>query len=249
MTSEVTSINPSSVDVDEDFTVGVLIDNCGDSLPDNVSFEITRFSDDIEIKEPLLSTVGKMGYANSRRFITYHMRTSPYAVPGEHVFQTKLAYYIGDSMVEKEGNFSITVNTRKPDLMISRVYTTPEIVYVNDKIILTIDVENAGSGEARDVQVELTDLEIDGVKQKYLGKIDSDESLPARFVFQPVSEGIYGGTARVSYRYGGSSEMYEFPFEIQVFKEQLNYYYIAGLVLLLLILIAVLVRKIKPRSK
>ena len=33
-TAEITSINPSSIDADEDFTVGIVIDNCGDEIPE-----------------------------------------------------------------------------------------------------------------------------------------------------------------------------------------------------------------------
>ena len=54
-TAEITSINPSSIGADEGFTVGIVIDNCGDKIPENVIFEIIRHSEDIEIKEPFLS--------------------------------------------------------------------------------------------------------------------------------------------------------------------------------------------------
>lgn len=219
---EVTSINPSSVGADEDFTVGIEIDNCGSDLPDEVVFEITRFSDDIEIQESLVSSVGKMGYANSKRFLVYHMHSSPDAVSGKHVFETKLSYGNGDFMLEKESEFSVTVNTQEPDLAISRIYTNPDIVYSGEKVVLTVDVENAGNGEAKDVRVEIENFGIEGVMQKYLGRIEADENLPARFVFETRGEGIFEGDLRLSYKFGGEIKELRFPLKIQVFSREIN---------------------------
>jgi hypothetical protein len=232
-TAEVTSINPSSVGADEDFTVGIVIDNCGDEIPENITFEITRHSEDIQIKESLLNNVGKMGYANSKRFILYNMRTSPDATPGEHIFETKLRYGNNNFYIEKESNFSIIVNTQKPDLTISRIYTNPEVISEGEKIILTIDIENAGNGEAKDVRVELENLNLEGVKQKYLGKIKSDENMPSRFVFEESKKGIYEGNIKVNYKFAGSDKELNFPIEIQVFSNGTNYIYIILIVLIL----------------
>lgn len=232
-TAEVTSINPSSVGADEDFTVGIVIDNCGDEIPENITFEITRHSEDIQIKESLLNHVGKMGYANSKRFILYNMRTSPDATPGEHIFETKLKYGNNNFYIEKENNFSVIVNTQKPDLTISRIYTNPEMISEGEKISLTIDIENAGNGEAKDVRVELENLGLEGVKQKYLGKIESDENMPARFIFEESKKGIYEGNIKVNYKFAGSDKELNFPIEIQVFSNGTNYIYIILIVLIL----------------
>jgi hypothetical protein len=248
-TAEVTSINPSSVGADEDFTVGIVIDNCGDKIPENITFEIIRPSQDISIKEPLVLNIGKMGYANSGRFILYNMRTSPDATPGEHLFETKLRYGGKDFYMEKEGNFSIIVNTQKPDLAISRIYTNPEVIKEGEKIILTIDIENAGNGEAKDVRVELENLELEGVKQKYLGKIESDENIPARFVFEGDKKGIYRGSIKISYKFAGENNELNFPIEIQVFSNGTNYFYIIGIILILGVLGYFLYqKKLNPKS-
>ncbi|MCK4553088.1 hypothetical protein KAT80_02705 [Candidatus Pacearchaeota archaeon] len=230
---EITSINPSSVGADEDFTVGIQIDNCGDKLPENIIFEITSYSKDIEIKEPLINYVGKMGYANSKRFITYHMHSSPDAIPGEHVFETKLTYGGEDFFIEKENTFSITINTQEPDLTISRIYTTPEIIYAGEKIILTIDIENAGNGEAKDVRVEIENLNLEGVKQKYLGKIKSDENLPARFVFETNEKGIFEGNIKLNYKFGGEIKELNFPLQIQIFSKGINKFLVVAIILIL----------------
>lgn len=233
VTAEITSINPSSVGADEDFTVGIQIDNCGGKLPDNITFEITRHSQDIEIKEPLINHIEKMGYANSERFILYHMRSSIDASPGEYVFETKLTYGGEDFFMEKDDDFSITINTQEPDLTISRIYTNPEIIYGGEKIILTIDVENAGNGEAKDVRVEIENLNLEGVKQKYLGKIESDENLPARFVLKTNKKGIFEGDIKLNYKFGGEIKELNFPLQIQIFSKGINKFWVVAIILIL----------------
>ena len=248
-TAEITSINPSSIGADEDFTVGIVIDNCGDEIPKNVTFEILRHSEDIEIKEPLVNNIGKMGYANSQRFILYHMHSSPDATPGEHIFETKITYGNKDFHIEKEDNFSITINTQKPDLAVSRIYTNPEIISEGEKIILTIDIENAGNGEAKDVRVELENLELEGVKQKYLGKIESDENMPARFIFEGDKNGIYEGNIKINYKFAGENKELNFPIQIQILSNGTNYFYLVGIILILGVLGYFLYRKkLNPKN-
>jgi len=248
VSAEVTSINPSSVDADEDFTVGIQIENCGEEIPENVFFEITRLSSEISVKESLLMEVGKINYADSKRFITYHMHSAPGASPGIHNFETKLTYVKDGFSVEKKGEFAITVISYEADLSISRVATTPEMVEEGQRMTLTIDVENAGKGEARDVRVEVMNLEFSGVKQKYLGKIDYGENIPARFVFDSTEPGIYGADVKITYKEGGEDKELTFPIEIQVFDKHDSYYWVIAIVLILVLFIYYLVRK-HSRSK
>jgi hypothetical protein len=232
-TAEVTSINPSSIDADEDFTVGIQIDNCGEDIPENITFEITRLSKDIEVKEPLINNIGKMGYANSKRFILYNMHTFPDSTPGEHIFETRLTYGNNGFYIKKESNFSVIINTQKPDLAISRIYTNPEVTHEGEKLILTIDIENAGNGEAKDVRAELENLNLKGIKQKYLGKIEPDETIPARFIFEKDKKGIYEGNIKLSYKFAGENQELNFPLQIQIFSNGTNYFYMILIVLIL----------------
>lgn len=235
VTSEITSINPSSVEPDEDFTVGILIDNCGTELPEDIVFEITSHSKDISIKESLVQEIGEMGYANSQRFIVYNMRTSKDITPGKHFFETELRYGDDIHSIEKESNFSITAINQEPDLTISRIYTNPEITYTNEKSTLIIDVENAGNGEAKDVRINIEDFDLDGAKLNYLGKINPDENVPARFIIEPEEPGIYEGNINLSYEFAGETRYLDFPFEIQVFEETNNLFIYIGLVLVVIL--------------
>lgn len=235
VTSEITSINPSSVEPDEDFTVGILIDNCGTELPKDIVFEITSHSEDINIKEPLVQEIGEMGYANSKRFIVYNMRTSKDITPGEHLFETELRYGDDIHSIEKKSNFSITAINQEPDLTISRIYTNPEVTYTNEKSTLIVDVENAGNGEAKDVRINIEDFDLDGAKLNYLGKINPDENVPARFIVEPEEPGIYEGKINLSYNFAGETRYLDFPFEIQVFEETNNMFIYIGLFLVVIL--------------
>lgn len=236
VTAEVSSINPSSVDSDEDFTVGILIDNCGDDIPDNIAFEIYRYSSDIRIKEPLKTEIGKLGYANSQRFLTYHMHSSPEANPGIHYLQTRLTYGFPGFLTIKESNFSVTINSKRPDLAISKVMTEPEVVYKKEAFILTIDVENEGNGDAKDVRASLENFNLAGATNKYLGEIAAGETIPARFVLQADKEGTYRGYARIQFKESGITKDKVFPVEVQVFKKDYSTYWIIfGIILALII--------------
>jgi hypothetical protein len=245
-TAEVSSINPSSVDADEDFTVGIQIDNCGTEPPENVIFEITKKSPDIIIKQPLVTNIGTLGYANSERFINYNMRTTVDATPGIHVIDGRLIYKKGDLSFTKDISFSITVISKRPEIFLSRVYSSPDFIYEADNVILTIDVENSGEGEAKDVKVELMDSAFEGAKIKYLGRIDPNENLPAKFILEsPDYPGLFEASAKVTYREGSEKKTIDFPVQIQVFQEKSNYNWIIySSIAFALIIIIILVSKI-----
>ena len=86
----ITNISPTSVGINEEFTIGVQIEACGPNLPDFVSFELINPPTDITIKEPLLINITNFYSGNSERFIVYHMKTKDDAHPGTHLIKTKL---------------------------------------------------------------------------------------------------------------------------------------------------------------
>lgn len=236
ISAEVTSIEPSSIDADQDFTVGIEISNCGNKIPENITFEIDLVSSDISIKEPLIQTIGQLGYSNSKRFLIYHMHSSPDAIPGEHIFKTKLTYILNSFVLEKNGNFSVTINSQKPDLTISRTLTNPEEIHAGETFALTIDVENAGKGDAKDVQVNLKNNSFSGVELTYLGQIKSGENAPARFFLTAKNSGIYSLQAEIQYKANGQIQTINLPVGIEIKdKSTTNYIIIIGVIIVILI--------------
>jgi hypothetical protein len=242
----VTNINPSSVDANQDFTVGIVIDNCGNVIPKNITFEIMRLSPDITVKEPLINHVGDLGYANSKRFILYHMRTSPDIPPGAYYFEAKLDYGDGSSYITRYYNFSITVETDKPDLSISGFKTSPDRINPKQDVILTLKVENSGKGSAKEVMVRLEGLDFEGVKDAYIGEINPNEELPARFVLRSGNAESSNFNAKIFYKSAGENNMVQFPLGLQVFSTSISYWWIIGGVIVIL---AIFLFYLKSRSK
>lgn len=247
----ITSVSPASVEPNQDFIVGIEIDNCGqqNQIPNNISFQITRFSSDISIKEPLTNDIGKLGFANSKRFITYHMRTSQNPIPGEHFFEAKLIYGDNNAYVTKDYNFSVTIESNQPELAISGIKSSPEKITSNQDIILTLKVQNDGKGDAKDVRVKLEGLNFEGVKEAYLGEIKANEELPARFVLKSGSSGENDFNIKVYYEFAGDNKMVQFPSSLQVFYELNSLYWIIPLIILILVLAFIYIIKVKARKE
>jgi hypothetical protein len=110
-------------------------------------------------------------------------------------------------------------------------------------LVLIIDVENSGKGLAKDVRIELQDFELKGVKSKYLGKIDANENLPARFVLGSNKAGIYEGNINLQYSFGGELHKQSFPFEVQIFPKEKNLYLILVVFLIFISLSFILIKK------
>lgn len=229
---QVTSITPSAIEPDEDFNVGVSIENCGEVIPENITFQIVRFSPEITIREPLTEEIGRLSYSNSKRFLVYHMRTTSNVRPGDYVFETKLSYGNSDFMMEKYESFSVTVLNLEAEIGLSGLKTSPERITSGDEIILTANIENSGNGIAKDVQVFIEGDSLEGVKQSYLGKIEPDEELPARFILKTNREGNYPLNVMVDYRVSNTTITRNFPVSIYVFSKPTNVWWFVGPLLL-----------------
>ena len=117
----VSDISPSSIGIGEEFTIGIQIENCGSTIPEFVQFELINPPTDIEIKEPLVIEVPRLNYANSERFITYHMRITENASPGNYLIKTRLTYGEKDSLTVENDNISFLVRGEKAELNLASV--------------------------------------------------------------------------------------------------------------------------------
>jgi hypothetical protein len=198
VTAEVSDIIPSSVGIGEEFTVGVQIENCGKEAPEYVSFELLNPPTDITIKEPLIINISDLSYANSERFITYHMRTDTNAQPGTYFIKTRLSY--GDSKLPIARNYNITIDVvgDKAELSIASVKTDPILPYKGNTIEMTLRLENFGEGNAHAVRV-YADHPFQGIKESFIGTLDSDEDGPAVFTFIADKSGDFEFPIKISY--------------------------------------------------
>ena len=66
VTAEFKGISPSSIGVDEEFTLGVNLESCGGKIPENITFEIISVPPDIIVTEDLVTNIPKLYYGSER---------------------------------------------------------------------------------------------------------------------------------------------------------------------------------------
>jgi len=182
VTAEVKDISPSFIGIDEEFTVGLQIENCGNKLPEFISFELINFPSDLELKEPLIINIPSLNYANSERFLTYHLKTKKDVKPGQYVLKGKLIYGGADSFFSQEKNISFNVIGKRAELNIASLKTKPVLPRVGETVELTMRIENTGKGSAKSTSV-YSDHQFEGTKQSFVGALDSNEDGPAVLTF------------------------------------------------------------------
>jgi hypothetical protein len=190
----VTEISPSQIDKNEEFVVGINIENCGQDTPEKVSFEITNLPEDITVVENLKTEITKFSYSTSERYITYHMRASNDASAGTHTIDMKLNYD-GSSKTYK---VNINLKGEKADLQIESISTLPKQVYIGEVVELDLGIKNYGNGIAKNVNVKL-DYDLIGINEVSLGSFDMDESNVALFKFKVSKLGLIEVPVIISY--------------------------------------------------
>ena len=234
VTAEVSDISPSSIGIGEEFTVGVHIENCGEEMPEYVSFELLNPPVDITIKEPLVINISKLYYGNSERFITYHMRTTDDAQPGTHVIKTRLSYGKTQYSITKNYDITIEVIGEKAELSIASLKTEPVLPRKGETVELTLRIENTGDGTAKSVEVYM-EHPFQGLKQSFIGALDSDEDGPAVLTFIVDEEGEFEFPVTISYKDDYGDNEIKTNVSLNVLKKKSN----IGMIILAILIIAV----------
>ena len=229
--AEVSDISPSSIGVNEEFTVGIQIENCGTDMPEYVSFELLNPPTDITIKEPLIMNISNLYYGNSERFITYHMRTSDDAQPGTHLIETRLSYGDAEFSISKDYNITINVIGDEAELSIASLKTNPVLPRKGETVELTIRIENTGDGTAKSVEVYM-DHPFKGLKQSFIGALDSNEDGPIVLTFIVDEIGEFEIPVTISYKDDFGDNEIKTNVSFNVLKKELN---IGGIILAILI--------------
>lgn len=199
---EIVDITPSSVKVNEDFTVGIQIQGCGDTIATGTTFELKSISSDIIVKEGLLTEIESI-CITCKKHLTYNMRTSKDATPGEYSIETELKYKSQSGTIHtKKENFTINIISNYAELNIASLKINPTFPKKGDPTTITVRVENYGEGNANSVKGELN---FEGkTSEAFLGKLDSGEDGPLLFTLIPdkTGETEYGLTIKYSDDYG-----------------------------------------------
>jgi hypothetical protein len=236
VTAEVSDITPSSIKINEEFTIGIQIENCGTKIPEQVSFELINPPTGIEIKEPLIINISKLYYGNSERFINYHMKTTTDTKPGTYVIKTRLSY--GDSEFSVTNNYNITFNVigDKAKLNIASVKTTPVLAYEGETLELTLRIENFGEGTANAIKV-YADHPFQGIKESFIGTLNANEDGPAIFTFIANQSGEFKIPIKINYKDDFGENEVVTQISISILKKEVNWILI--IIITAIILIAI----------
>lgn len=237
--SAVTDITPSSINIGDEFTIGVQIESCGSEVPEFVIFELINPPTDVQIQEALVINVSKLYYANSERFITYHIKTNKNTHPGAHNIQTRLTYGSGNYSMISTGNISFDIIGDKSDLSLASVKTSPVLVKEDDTAELTIRLENFGDGTANSLKIYLNHS-FKGIKEAFIGTLESDEDGPAVFTFVAGKAGTYVIPVTISYNDDFGEHILEKEISLAILKKDTNWFAIL-LTLVLLVLFGYIV--------
>jgi len=249
--AEITDISPSSVKIGKEFTVGMHIENCGNDIPEDVSFEILSLPTDITIKESLVTRVSSLSCHNSERFLNYHMKTSNDAKPGTYLIKARLNYGKGEYFVQKDADITIDVIGDEAELNLASVKTKPILPYVGDTIELTLRVENFGDGTANSVEVH-TDHPFKGIKKSFIGTLDSDEDGPVVFTFIANEAGEFDFPIEISYEDDLGENKINAEINLVVMEKKTDWRNIilsVGAILIIIVLIFYYFRTKKAKNK
>lgn len=219
----VEDISPSSVGIDEEFTVGISLENCGTQIPENITFEIISIPPDIIVTESLVAHFPRFVYSNSERQLRYHMRTTPDAKPGPHIIKMKLTY--GNKDVKRTTYYEVEVIVigEHAEPRISSVRTNPEYIYEGDTVDLRLGIENFGKAIAKSVDVGL-DHGFKGIKNTTLGTLGLNGSQTALFKFKANRSGTFEIPVIINYEddYGIQKDEYNIKINVLDKKGSLN---------------------------
>lgn len=222
VTAEIQGINPSSVRIDEEFTMGINLEVCGGKIPENITFAITSIPPDIIVTEDLVTKIPELFYSTSERYVRYHMRTAQDANPGPHVIKMELTYGKG-IITTKYYEVEVRVIGEDAEPRISSVKTVPEYIYEGDSVDLRLGIENYGETIAKSVVVTLGH-EFKGIKDATLGTLDFNGSQTALFKFKANKSGEFTIPVFIEYEddFGRHKDEYDIKLTVLDKKGSLN---------------------------
>jgi len=230
--AEVSDISPSSIGIGDEFTIGIHIENCGDSLPQNVTFEILSLPAHISVKEPLITEIPKIIYSNSERFLVFHMKVDNEAKSGTHIIKTRLSY--GSKTVGriKDEEISIDVIGDKAELSIASIKTSPVLPYKGEAVELTLRIENFGDGTANAIKV-YANHSFQGIKESFIGTLNSDEDGPAIFTFIPKKAGEFEIPVKISYKDDFGDNEIKTKINLTILRKKTSWFLILFLIVII----------------
>ena len=219
----VEDISPSSVGRDEEFTVGISLENCGTQVPEDITFVIFSIPPDIIVTEDLVAYIPTFVYKDSERQLRYHMRTTPDATPGPHLIKMKLTYGTGDVQRTAYYEVEVIVTGEHAEPRISSVSTDPKYIYAGDTVDLDLVIRNYGDSIAKSVEVYL-EHDFKGITGSTVGALAANDTQIASFKFKANNSGTFKIPVIIEYEddYGVQKDEYGIQITVLDKKGSLN---------------------------
>jgi len=159
------------------------------------------------------------------------MKIDNEAKSGIHIIKTRLSYSSGSVEIIKDEEISIDVIGDEAELSIASIKTFPVLPYKGETVELTLRIENFGDGTANAVKVYVNHS-FEGIKESFIGTLDSDEDGPAVFTFIPKKAGDFEIPVKISYKDDFGDHEIRTKINLTILKKKTNW-------LLILFLIAI----------
>lgn len=177
------------------------------------------------------TTIGTLGLNSSQTalFKFKANRSGTFEIP-------VIINYEDDYGIQKdEYNIKINVLDKKGSLNLASVKVDPVLPHTGDTVELTMRIENSGERTINSIRV-YADHPFEGLKESFIGTLDTNEDGPAVITFVADKAGEYQIPVTITYIDDFGEEQIETKINLIVLKKDSG----AGIALLILIILAII---------
>ncbi|WP_353093664.1 hypothetical protein [Tissierella praeacuta] len=209
----ITSSNVYLAEAGEKVSVSIELKNTSDYYAENISGTLSSKSSDVYVDGRAYDDIPKIkdGKSNS---LSFKVRVDEKADEGNHELLLNIVYYNqdGDKMdsITQTINIRVTNKAIAPLLVVDKVNVIPgTVVNAGDIIAVGFDIENIGSGLAKDIKVTLDGLSDEsfvlnnGVNYKVIPSLNADKKYYLYFELKSLKtlkSGSYKISLSLSYK-------------------------------------------------
>lgn len=189
---------PEEIRPGDDFTLSLKLTNRGETAAHDIFVEIGEVQS-IYSNNPNNYYIEHLEPGKSRE-IQLRFKSSKDTPTGTIIIPIDIIYEGLGSEVKKQSETAGIEVIGIAELSISNIKTDPLNVKRGDTFTLLVRIENAGDGDAKSVKATITNLPFSGVKEAFLGKIESDDDSPAVFTLIQDKSGSFDYNLQISYK-------------------------------------------------
>jgi len=151
------------------------------------------------------------------------MKVDEEAESGIYVIKTRLSYGGEVMKVIKDEDITIDVIGDKAELSIASLKTNPVLPIKGETVELTMRIENTGDGTAKTVEV-YTDHPFQGLKQSFIGALESNEDGPVVLTFITNKRGEFEIPVTISYKDDFGENEIQTKINLTILRKKINWF-------------------------